>query len=62
MRYVGAIGNVVRIQSGGTLAPGTNEGVALGTLTITNNGFGLAGALSLAGNLFFKVTIRLAVK
>jgi IPT/TIG domain len=50
----GGIGNFVSIQPGGTLAPGTNDGVTIGTLIITN-GNGFSGALLLAGNLFFKL-------
>jgi autotransporter-associated beta strand protein len=50
----GGIGNLVSIQPGGTLAPGTNDGATIATLTITN-GNGFSGALSLAGNLFFKL-------
>jgi autotransporter-associated beta strand protein len=50
----GGIANLVTIQPGGTLAPGTNDGMTIGTLTITN-GNGFAGALSLSGNLLFKV-------
>jgi len=51
----GWIPNVVTIQSGGTLAPGTNDGLTIGTLIITNDGVTLKGGLSLSGNLFFKL-------
>lgn len=50
----GAVGNLVTVQAGGTLAPGTNSPATVGTLTI-NGGTGFAGALSLSGNLYFKL-------
>jgi len=56
----GWVPNLVTVQTGGTLAPGTNDGVTLGTLIITNDASSLKGALSLNGNLFFKLHKGLA--
>lgn len=51
---IGVIGNLVTVNPGGTFAPGTNDGYTIGTLTFTNNA-SCNGALSLSGNLFFKL-------
>ncbi len=54
----GIITSLVNVNSSGTLAPGSNDGHTIGTLTLTNNGINsgtLQGALSLDGNLFFKL-------
>lgn len=49
---IGTINRPVTIQSGGTLAPGTN-GAVTGTLTIASN-------ITLSGNLYFKLDKSLA--
>jgi Domain of unknown function DUF11/IPT/TIG domain len=55
----GVVPNLVTIQAGGTLEPGTNDGYTIGTLTITNGG-ALIGGLLLNGNLMFKLNTSLS--